>query len=776
MTLIFLLFTIFSPPVQAAPRSLDMTIQEGFNGMVKNGRGYPVTITLKNTGADFSGDMLIDFAVDYNLGGQKAIRVELPQGSEKTYEVIIPGASYEQANFGNELIKVYENNWKKGKKVKLNGTNKSSARMLEPHQPTIGLLSENPDRMRNLQLIRLNDEQITVVPLSKESIPTNESGLEFFDYLIIDDYSIGELSDQQQEALVNWVESGGSLIAGASSKGNHAFGELSPLLPLQEKAEETISDLSFLGDQAKNDLSSIKITTGDLLANAEVVESSEEYPVVIKTSVNNGEILQTAYSIGEAPLSGWNGYADYLEKILLSIQPAFGQKTDGIYQSIYWDIGETNELFPSSNFSIAAVILIMIAYMVVIIPIMYFVLRHMDMREHSWWLIPVISILLSIGIFAIGAKDRLAKAQLSELGLLRADGQGNLTGPYSVAIFSNRSGDYELSLPREEFKGVPVNSQDSIIDRVNHVVLSESVSKNDYYFSDVDYWSGRSVVGIANKQSIGQLNIDLAIHGSELRGTIENQFPFDFEELYIWTGAEIYELGAINENQKIEINQSLTQTLMTRPIDIGNLSYGLNQELDELKKEHLRSALVHSDAILSENSPIVFGYTKSNVLEADIKNKKAKNERLQMIYQAFQADGEVTGPFTITPDQIGVEIKVISGHILEPLDMYNEVALENGEYELNLSLPRQIHYSKAAIDFIDYVDYGYSRHELSFLDQESGEYVDVDDQNQSDVLGDRPERFISEQGQIIIRLKKTDGEENPFFSFPEFTVKGAVNP
>ena len=52
------------------------------------------------------------------------------------------------------------------------------------------------------------------------------------DYIIIDEYVIADLTDQQQQALIDYVSSGGIIVIGASDNITAELGNLGDYLPL----------------------------------------------------------------------------------------------------------------------------------------------------------------------------------------------------------------------------------------------------------------------------------------------------------------------------------------------------------------------------------------------------------------------------------------------------------------------------------------------------------------------------------------------------------------
>lgn len=773
---LFLFFLFFSliPSVLAETPSIHVTIEEGFGGMVKHSRAYPMKITLENNGSDFNGDLLINFLAGYNLGGKKVIKVELPEGSKKTYEVLVPAITYDYYRI-DEVVSLYETSWKNGKKIPVTGNVQSVSRKLDPYQPTLGVLSSNPDRMKNLQLMRINGEQAIVVNLSKDTIPEHLDGLDFFDFIFVDDFAISELSEGSQKALLHWIDKGGVLVVGASSKGIQAFGKLGDSLPLKGTSKTTVTDLAFF-EAYDNQLpfDSITILVGELQENSEVIEYAGEHPVVVRSPLGKGMIVQTAFSLGEAPLATWSEYDDLMTIILTPYLAKVGQRQDTVYQEIFWGFGSTNEYFPNANFSLGIILLIMIAYILIIAPIMYAVLHKVDKREHLWWIIPALSILFSVGIFGIGAKDRIARPQLSEMGLFKVDENGDLTGNYAATLFSNKSGDYELALPGNIVTAVPVLPQDGL--GRSSALIYETRTSTEYYFPDVEYWSSRTVLGNVQIENNGSFQIDLKLKDKQLVGTIENLLPYDFEEVYIWSGIEVVELGALKKNEVLQVEASVQRNLLTRPIDGGpGMNYNhWDEELEIVKKANLQSDFLYNETRNFGNNPVVIGFTSDPIVEADILNKTEKVTRIQMIYQPFNAEVEISGEFTITNEEIETEVRVIQGTILDPIDRWKQIGLDKGEYEIILSLPEQLNVSKATFESISYQTDGFLPGTLFIYDIESSSFIELFEETQEEVLTDRPERFITENGEIILKFI-TIYDDSVYFPLPQFTIKGAVN-
>jgi len=215
----------------------------------------------------------------------------------------------------------------------------------------------------------------------------------------------------------------------------------------------------------------------------------------------------------------------------------------------------------------------------------------------------------------------------------------------------------------------------------------------------------------------------------------------------------------------------LKDAILTAPIDYGVYNNQNNQELEEMKKDELKMAII-SDPSSTENMPIVFGYTKNKIVDVSVTNKKEKNSRSSIIYQPFFASGKISGPFVLQNDQLGIDITPIEGNIYDKFGKY-EMSLEDGIYEVVLSLPEQIDPKQTEFNSIQYNMNGFGSFKLSFLNIKTGEYVAIDE-SKSELENDHLQEFVSDNGQITIKLEKFNSKNEPYISFPEFIIKGAV--
>ncbi|WP_409275641.1 hypothetical protein V1499_09255 [Neobacillus sp. SCS-31] len=776
----FLLFSFIPFPASAAVDGLKISTKAGFNGYVKTGRGFPVSVTIENSGNDFKGDLLINFYPTYSSSGSRAIQIDVPKGSKKTYSVSLPGITDEgqYTNPASKNIFLFEGSWKNGKEVDFQGPKTLALKYTDQSWKTLGILSEEPDRLKELRPLPA-DSKIETVVLEGSIIPEEQSGLDYFDYILLDGFPVTSLKPDQEEALLAWVKSGGVLIAGGGPNVVQAYGKLYSELPMETRIESR-ADLTGLESSINpgNEFKSVPVYFGSSSANgAEVILKSGETPIVAKRGVGTGEIWQTAFSPGEEPFSSWKGYGEWFSSILVKARALKARSVSGYfnpYDSYYSNVADVNEYFPSVHFTTGQIVLMLIFYVLLAGPALYLLLKRIDRREHAWWIVPSIALVCSAAIFAIGAKDRIASPQVSQMGVYKAYG-GQLNGIEAVSLLSNTGGDYTFSFKGGEFNGIPGSSFGPSPAPQRFAVIEKGRKEDSATFRNVEYWSTRTLYGSASIEKAGGFETDFHYSGGKIKGTIQNNFPLDFENVYFWSGMKKVELGPMKKGSVLQVDHELNQKYLLAPSFAGYGYQGpgyYGAEIEKMKKSRLENegiSFLYNQS-RAQNKPIVYGMTKDQVLHADLVNKKEKTTSISLIYQDVDIAGEVNGAFSVNEDSLSFDLIPIKGGNIDFPPGGKEAFLEFGIYEYILHLPPQLSTGIEKFEEIS-IMLQTDQAAYSIKDVRSGEFMSLESPVTS--ITDRPERFVSANGEVTIRLDKT-GQGDPAVRLPSVTIKGVA--
>ncbi len=779
-----LILGITGQSAQADSNDIKLSVEQGFAGKIKSGHGFPVKITIENSGADFRGDVLINYSASYNTSGAKAISVDVPKGTAKTYTLSLPAMS-EDFYSGRQItqsIFLYSGNWQQGHEQNFRGDKILKPKFIDRDAETLGILSEDGDRLKELKLMPTPTAMETIV-LTEEMLPDEGLGLETLDYLLIDEYPIAKLKKTQQEAILKWVQNGGILIAGAAPNAEGIYGSLYASLPMKAD-QEVVADTSFFQLPNKKELKDKQIPffIGAIEKDAEVDVKSKKLPAIVHKDYGSGEIWQTAFSLGDEPLSSWNGYAEWLAgSSLLSGSGKWKSSQGGgpdPYDMIFSEFAEINEYFSASHFSIGQISIMLILYLLLIIPVLYLILKRLDKREHAWWTILCFAFLSSAVIFAIGAKDRLAKPQLNQMGIFKAEGN-QLSGYEAITFLSNTGGDYEVNVTNGELYGVPgASSMVNSSDGKRYAVIENGRKADSVTFPNVEYWSARTYFGQAFKKDAGSFAIKLDYKNKRLMGEINNQFPYDFSEVYLWTGTTKVKLGALKSGEALKVDKKLQTDYLSRPYTSGS-GYSMprtKKGLEKLRKQRMEySAMefLYSQAG-NDYQPIVYGYTKDSVITANIKEKKELRRASSMIYQTVDLEPITDGPFTIKDDLLQAEINTVRGAVYgdwQTSVANHELGIEDGEYDYVLQIPKNILAKKPNFQVLNITWYGRNV-SYSLMNQKTGKFTPLS--KQKTTINQQLDQYVSPEGKITIKLVKA-GQGETQIKLPSVLLKGEIN-
>lgn len=237
----------------------------------------------------------------------------------------------------------------------------------------------------------------------------------------------------------------GTLLLGATDQVDATAGVFKDYLPMSLSQEMTSISAETLTKLSGGGIFTQPISIHTATNHEESLPVLTENNVVLasKKKIGSGEIIQTAFSLGDQPLASMDGYAALLAKIIdiqsISQQGMMSQGQSPLDQ-ISYELRNINELFPSFEVSVSYMLIVIILYIIIIGPVLYFVLKKVDKREHAWWIIPVFSIVLSIGLFIVGAKDRIVQPQVQQSAFYKVNEDSSLNGYYVESILTNRSG------------------------------------------------------------------------------------------------------------------------------------------------------------------------------------------------------------------------------------------------------------------------------------------------------------------------------------------------
>ncbi len=311
----------------------------------------------------------------------------------------------------------------------------------DPNQP-----SNNPqqNRRRGRPFWGNGDVAAHPVVIAPEDLPRDFISYQPVDVVVLGDAPLNQLTGDQASALKSWVASGGMLIVtgGADLAGLRAA-KLDELIPVEAQGSTTVPALAEFTDLYGefDTTAALLILSGRARTNAKTILGTNEKPLVAESRYGNGLVRFVAFNPKLNPYRSWNN-GRYLWSDLLNPAvdtrnyfPRRGNFSDYLYRLA--DIkGASSSYF----------LFFLVAYVLIVGPLNYLVLKKMKKIDMAWLTIPAVALLftlISIGVAQFQKTDAVA-ADGTLVEFFQNDGVKNSRGGFLLR--SDSSGTQNISL------------------------------------------------------------------------------------------------------------------------------------------------------------------------------------------------------------------------------------------------------------------------------------------------------------------------------------------
>lgn len=785
--LVMLMMSFLLPSTQAqAAAPLEVKATAGISGKAKYQSVVPLQVTVKNNGADFSGDMAINSSNSYEAASALVVPIDIAAGEEKTFTFYLDGLA-DNGYSDADLFAFYEGNIEKGKKIAYKGTKRLQSNFLDPTSTFVYTLTEKSDRLS--ALLRLssfvpqnNVEIFNINQLKDYTFPEDEQGLAMANVIVVDEVAIADLAQKQQEALLKWVQDGGTLFLGASDQIDATAGVFKDYLPMSLSQEMTSISAETLTKLSGGGIFTQPISIHTATNHKESLPVLTENNVVLasKKKIGSGEIIQTAFSLGDQPLASMDGYAALLAKIIdiqsISQQGMMSQGQSPLDQ-ISYELRNINELFPSFEVSVSYMLIVIILYIIIIGPVLYFVLKKIDKREHAWWIIPVFSIVLSIGLFIVGAKDRVVQPQVQQSAFYKVNEDSSLNGYYVESILTNRSGDFIVNTDKNT-TAVAMRNYNNFTGTVGDLhessYIKENANGSTLTLRDLNYWSVQSFGGKTSAQNIGKMDVDITLKNEKLTGTIKNNFPFELKDVTLISGVKEVKLGDIKANGTLQVDKEMKTTVLQKPSVFNSYNYSYpsqKDEVDPMRVERMKTLAL--PLVENDRQPILTAWTDQAIVGAELETS-ANMSPLTMLVQPFKGKVELSGPFTMKRNNFTYSLNSLSasGYFDKIDEELNNWYLSDGLYELTMAMPDQFMDAVESLNELTISNKDVKRMQLSIWNNTTNMYEPLVDTKQ--VFTNNIKNYINQDSEVRLEIKYGPDPTGEQTKLPEIELKGVA--
>lgn len=468
--------------------------------------------------------------------------------------------------------------------------------------------------------------------LSPDMLPDRPAAYESADVIVISGLAPDSTNPNALKAICAWVASGGTLVV---STGPDYRAYMNPfydeLLPVKIEGAANLPGMAGLGSlggaafpagPAAVAKSTVKAGVGTVLL------SESGVPLIVERQYGAGKVLFLAFDHKSSPFRDWNGQTAFWKSIVKGangepIAPTESSLPGEGMASRYsrgYNPGEqmgglagTVMQNPSIKTpSLSVIALFLLAYLVILVPANYIVLRAKRRLELAWLTTPAIVLLFTLGAYAIGYTMKGGNLRLCEAVVV--EGSSNARYARTVAdasVFSpaRRSYDIAIADPSAISQMIALGRDDE----PPVTLLGETSAMQGVGMA---MWSSKTFEAVGGTDLGGVMEANLQQVGGQVRGEIRNNTGVDLKDCVVICGGASTEIGRLNKGESVPMQVDIRPGTGHAPFYPSSES-SLNQRL--------RPFVCNKAA--STGTPVLVGFADSRTGVIDISSNRAATER-----------------------------------------------------------------------------------------------------------------------------------------------------
>ncbi len=520
------------------PVTLD--IEYGYGSTAKGGRYLPVEVILGNyQNQELSATLQIksmesdgtiyryDYPADVGAMSQTQNQYYIPLGSRADQ------LFFSLVDHDGEVIL--------NKKVKLNVS-------LDVPELFIGVLSDHPETLSYLNGVGINYSTLRtrVFTLQEEGFPEEEIGLNLLDVIIVNGYTLRNLSEKQTAAILDWVNSGGVLILGTGERVDDTLGRFAPELLDDSYGDPEIREIDMGAEFSAEEptASILNIASVDIpLHGGNVIFSSGGFPVLTAASKGQGLIGVAAYDFADIA-EFCEEQPSYVEKLFVNLlgEERINQLAAVVYSgnsSWYWSVQSlinTGDVDKLPNLTLY--IVVVAVYLLILGPGLYLALRQWDLQIFYRRGVVMFSLVFAAVIYLLGTSTRFRSTFYTYAAIqdVTADyvidtTYVNIRNPYNRPYIVDLNPDYSvLPITRSQTGDVPernnfIGDEDFLV-AISHQEDKTRITGQNIVAFEPRYFKLEKKED--NTENVGITGVVDYFEG-KLGGSITNQFSFPLD-------------------------------------------------------------------------------------------------------------------------------------------------------------------------------------------------------------------------------------------------------
>lgn len=776
-----------SPAARAQENSpLTISARALYDGNVKYGEWLPLLVSLENDGADLRGELRA-LAPGSNNQATYAQRVELPSGARKSVTLhVLPN------NFARRIDLQFI----------ADGASEpiaESAVTVRP-RPNIrfmaGVVSPGGEGLAPLAGADLRGEgnqrdEALLLSLTLADLPERPEALRTLDLLVLAGVDSRELTPAQQQALEQYVLLGGVLALGGGADAGRVLAglpdSLQPVTLAGEAAPQTLEPIAALAGEEIRVAGPFPMAIGRSTPGSDVRLESTDGPLIVERPVGRGVVIWLALDPTLNPFDAWSGTTEFWRELLGSrafypgnLPPDISQRQIGNEQ-----LGYAMLNLPSLDLpSLGLLIPLLAAYILMVGPINYFVLRRRAQLELAWLTIPAVTLIFSSGAYLLGFQLRGSDILLNQVSIVEtiAGGEGAYVRSM-IGIFSPARRSYALSVEGEALLSPATNARSNL--------LSESAVLGDAVFLqgqparierfDVDQWSMQGLMSERVTRENFGVEGQLTLEGRRVVGELTNGSDRLWQDVVVVVGANFEHLGTIPPGESRPVSVVASSFDVNARAELAwrlfEANFGPERNRMIQVRQQVASSVFDGATGRSNDEPMMLAWLDGPVTEVTLDGSGEPREVATTLLLAELPLGYQEGPVTLSPGRLDARLVSSTGSVCQ---RGSEAGLAPdftvAEYEF--TLPRELRQIEAEALILQVQPDGpwSAPPLLSLLQPDADRYDPVSGQTIGTIRVTDAARYIASNGVIRLRIERPDIGRFEGCIFINLGVEGTLPP
>jgi hypothetical protein len=625
---------------------LTMNARLLLQGHARAGSWAAVEVDLQNDGPGITGELRMDGGSQANA--RYAIAVSLPTNSRQTYVLHVQPPAF------GRTVKV---DLVSGDQI----VDSVSVAYLvhDATQLVVGVLAERPQAL--ISQIDLPPNAMgaaaAIVPLTVADLPERAEGWAVLDRLIWQDVDSNQLKGEQLKALRQWLAGGGRLVIVGGSAG---IGTLSAfpddLLPYRPTATLDLDPASLISL-----LGPLPTGAGELpamagaLTRGRALATSGDRAVAAELQFGSGRVTL----LGFDPTTRWLAESKSIDTMWRAALP--GRSSDGaqllddsqLVQSVYQ--------LPSLALPPTSGLLILIgAYILIIGPINYFVLKRMDRRELAWITMPLLVLAFTAASFGYGFLLRGTDVVVNEVAIVRgAPNATEATAQVYFGVFSPTRATYQVAVPQGALLASPINGDPfgqgaGTLD----IVQGTGPERPSMVRNLAVGTSSLRVVRAELPVAAPRMKAELTLENNSLTGTFENDSDEKLENVAIVLGSAAASLGDVDPHATVTVSLPVRDNPFGAPLADQIVGSSFEASSEAGVRRTIRYGMINqltydptgqlNGSSLSVDQAVILAFGRSNLLDVQLGAQEPRRTA-NVLYYVPVGIG-IHGPVTFSSD------------------------------------------------------------------------------------------------------------------------------